>query len=105
MSGSMKETITKGVRGHQMIALAPRSITDDTSDMEWLCSCGETGAGPTPVKSQQDFWAHVKSQDVAPAPLWVKIVGTAILIPPVVLIVGGVTYAAVWIWTQVGEML
>lgn len=95
----------EGARGHQMIALAPKSITDDTSNMEWLCSCGETGDGVSPVTAQQDFWAHAKSQDVEPTPLWIKIVGTAIMVPPLALVVGGVTYAAVWIWTKVGEML
>lgn len=95
----------KGVRGHAMLAIQPRSITDVTSDMEWLCECGETGQGLTPVKAQQDFWAHVKSQEVPPVPLWTKLVAGIVMVPPLALVVGGVTYAAVWIWTKVGEML
>lgn len=100
MSGGIKK-----VRGHNLVNAAPKSFTDPEAGVEWLCECSERGEGASIVAATQDFQAHQSSQDVEPTPLWIKIVGTAIMVPPLALVVGGVTYAAVWIWTKVGEML
>lgn len=100
MSGGIKK-----VRGHNLVNAAPKSLMDPESGIEWLCECSERGEGPSIVAATQDFQAHQSAQEVVPTPLWAKIAVGVIMAPPLALIVGGVTYAALWIWTKVGEML
>ena len=100
MSGGIKK-----VRGHNLVNAAPKSLADPGGSIEWLCECSERGEGVSIVTATQDFQAHQSAQEVAPVPLWAKIAAGIVMVPPLALVVGGVTYAAVWIWTQVGEML
>lgn len=95
----------KKVRGHRLVSSAPKSLVDPGGSIEWLCECSERGEGVSVVAATQDFQAHLSAQEIAPAPLWAKIAVAVLLAPGVALVVGGVTYAAVWIWTQVGGML